>query len=323
MAADFVKRFISKKNKRFKLMNVFANENNRTYPAKLLLFGEYTVLGNSQALAFPIPIFTGKWSHLGIQQDLLDLEGLISFLRSNKSFSEERIAYFQRAYIDGLRFVSNIPIGYGLGSSGALSAAIYERYLNESTEKNILQSRKDLAGIEAFFHGSSSGLDPLVSFLNQPVLKSGMQYQAVKLPKMDTGGPRIFLIDSGSDRKSRALIREYRKMLLNDKFQTGCLNHLVPLVNQTIHEFLLGLWSIFRQNLLVISRLQWEWFQPMIPNTLHRIWKNSLTGEPHSIKLCGAGGGGYFLGFSWNWDRTEKILQYENVQYVKLDLLNE
>ena len=64
---------------------------------------------------------------------------------------------------DGLYFESSIPEGYGLGSSGALVAALYHRYAKNgqvssrsSTSKtDIPQLKSDLAILESWFHGTS------------------------------------------------------------------------------------------------------------------------------------------------------------------------
>ena len=76
-----------------------------------------------------------------------------------------------------LYFDSNIPQGYGVGSSGALVAAFYDRYALEKTySKDDLTSQKlthlknIFATMESHFHGQSSGLDPLNSYLSLPLL---------------------------------------------------------------------------------------------------------------------------------------------------------
>jgi len=70
---------------------------------------------------------------------------------------------------EGLAFESNIPIGFGLGSSGALSAGVYDSFCLAKANDNLELTKKHLAQIESYFHGSSSGTDPLVSFLQQGV----------------------------------------------------------------------------------------------------------------------------------------------------------
>ena len=65
----------------------------------------------------------------------------------------------------------NIPTGYGIGSSGAVCAAILDKYQYESAD--IETSHNQLIQMESYFHGKSSGLDPLVSFYDKPVLING------------------------------------------------------------------------------------------------------------------------------------------------------
>ena len=78
----------------------------------------------------------------------------------------------------GMFFDSSIPQGYGVGSSGALVAAIYDKYaqnkitvLENLTREKLLQLKSIFSEMESFFHGKSSGLDPLNSYLSIPIFK--------------------------------------------------------------------------------------------------------------------------------------------------------
>ena len=93
---------------------------------------------------------------------------------------------------DNLFFKSNIPQGYGLGSSGALVvAAFYNRYakkkisLQQKLTKNKLQKLKNIfSKMESHFHGESSGIDPLNCYLGLPILiKSQKEIQISKIPE--------------------------------------------------------------------------------------------------------------------------------------------
>ena len=64
-----------------------------------------------------------------------------------------------------------------LGVSGALVASIYDKYaqnkitvLENLTREKLLQLKEVFAQMESFFHGKSSGLDPLNSYLSLPIL---------------------------------------------------------------------------------------------------------------------------------------------------------
>ena len=87
------------------------------------------------------------------------------------------IKQLRKDLANGLYFDSSIPQGYGIGSSGALVAAVYDRYANskitilENLTRDKLLKLKQIFGLmESFFHGKSSGLDPLNSFLSLPIL---------------------------------------------------------------------------------------------------------------------------------------------------------
>jgi mevalonate kinase len=61
----------------------------------------------------------------------------------------------------GWSFNSSIPIGHGVGSSGAYVAAVYDRYLAGKKHFDYASPSTTMANMEAFFHGSSSGMDPV------------------------------------------------------------------------------------------------------------------------------------------------------------------
>ncbi|MBV5324262.1 MAG: hypothetical protein J0626_02775, partial [Rhodospirillaceae bacterium] len=73
---------------------------------------------------------------------------------------------------DGIFFQSNIPIGYGIGSSGALTAAVFHRYVhhaNRNSSVALTELQQQLAYIE-------SGLAPVL--FAQPTYSWG--YVSVK-----------------------------------------------------------------------------------------------------------------------------------------------
>ena len=88
---------------------------------------------------------------------------------------------------DGMYFDSSIPQGYGVGSSGALVAAIYDKYtiekitvLENLTREKLLKLKTIFGKMESFFHGKSSGLDPLNSYLSlHQNIRSGERREAV------------------------------------------------------------------------------------------------------------------------------------------------
>ena len=100
----------------------------------------------------------------------LYLENLQKEDSSLVSFDIEKL---KSAIEAGLYFDSSIPQGYGVGSSGALVAAIYDKYASDKitilenlTREKLLILKSIFSKMESFFHGKSSGLDPLNSYLS-------------------------------------------------------------------------------------------------------------------------------------------------------------
>ena len=62
--------------------------------------------------------------------------------------------------------------------------------------------------------------------------------------------------------------------------------------------------------------LQYYHFEPMIPEAFQSIWKKSLNDDKLALKLCGAGGGGFILGFSKDWESTQQMLSDYTLQTV-------
>ena len=47
----------------------------------------------------------------------------------------------------------------------------------------------------------------------------------------------------------------------------------------------------------------------MIPQSVVNIWREGLDSNIYSLKLCGSGGGGYILGFTKDFYKTEVMLK--------------
>ena len=101
--------------------------------SKILLFGEYGIIEDSKGLSIPYNFFNGalkisessdeeaKKSNLILSQFSTHLKTLDIDLDLNS---------FDKHIKKGMYFDSSIPKGYGVGSSGALVAAVYEKYAN-------------------------------------------------------------------------------------------------------------------------------------------------------------------------------------------------
>jgi mevalonate kinase len=290
----------------------------KSFSSKVLLFGEYSVIKDSMALSLPYSLFEGKLifrKERGQGNDP-ELKALGSYLQDLESSGELGFEFdvssFQFDIGQGLIFDSTIPQGFGVGSSGALVAALYDRY-GTSVEKNTespSELKKRLALIESHFHGSSSGMDPLISYLNRPILKKEKgKIGPVFLPKWEEGEGAIFLINTGRSRKTEPLVNLFLEKCKVDEFDRMCIDELLPATNSCIHDFLEGQTEELFFNFEKLSRLQLQHFSPMIPKLFLSLWKEGLESNKFFLKLCGAGGGGFLLGMTKNIKESNRFLQ--------------
>ncbi|MEP6795678.1 MAG: hypothetical protein ABJB16_15215 [Saprospiraceae bacterium] len=265
------------------------------YPAKLLLFGEYTVLNGSQALAVPLNQYQGKWVK-GIVTDpsLSDvLNRYVAWLKNEGLINQDTVQSIISDFEDGWNFESAIPQGYGIGSSGAFVAAMYDRYFKADEDINVIHAT--MARMECFFHGASSGLDPLISYTRKAVYKDeDGRYH----PVVDPGWPegyKIYLLDSGLGRETGPLVQQYKNKLLNPSFAEKIQRQFIPVVEHAIHFYLAGENKLLEECISIISQFQREYFTEMIPEHIQKRWDELVKKPGVYVKLCGAGGGGYFM----------------------------
>ena len=295
--------------------------NFRRYPSKLLLFGEYTVIKGGEALAIAFPQFYGSWIKDRQRPDpvlLALLKYLQDLANQKKLIAPLDLEAFQRAIVESWRFQSNIPYGYGLGSSGALSAAIYESFLMEQNNGNhdLVYLKKALGQIESFFHGSSSGMDPLICFLNKSILVEGPhQIRTVKLPEQGNQQSFIFLLNTGIQRKSEPIINWFVEQCEDHYFYSRCLTELTPFSSEAIDSYLRKDLPTLKNAFHQISHFQFKYFKPMILEAHRSTWLKCLASDFCKLKVCGAGGGGFILGYTDNFEDTKTLLkEYELVK---------
>lgn len=283
----------------------------KKFPAKVLLFGEYAVLEGSEALASPLSEFSGEWSQNPGPETIpeIDVDKLITHIEKlidNKIIDFE-IEKMKEDWEDGWRLSSNIPVGYGLGSSGAFTAALYYKY-GPGDYKTMAPNKvkRHSALIESFFHGESSGLDPTISIYNKAI-HSKYEWEFIDKNIFDPikdEGLRFFLYDSGKSRSAQSMIAHFKTQTTSPKFRSEVLQPMIRKNELAIDYTLKGsrkLWDEFK----IISQLEFSHFEPMIIDGVKEIWAETLVNEDvHLLKLCGAGGGGYYLGLSKDIDHS-------------------
>ena len=224
----------------------------------------------------------------------------------------------------GMYFDSSIPQGYGVGSSGALVASVYEKYafdkitvLENLTKDKLLKLKQVFSLMESFFHGKSSGLDPLNSYLSLPILiNSNNHIEPTGIPYQKEGKAAVFLLDSKIIGETEPMVSIFMNKMKNEGFRKMFSEEFATYTDACIDNFLHGDVKTLFSNVKGLSKVVLENFKPMIPSSFHKMWKQGIETNDYYLKLCGSGGGGYILGFAKDYDKVKKELKDYNLELV-------
>ena len=302
--------------------------------SKILLFGEYGIIQDSKGLSIPYNFYNGalKSDENPTEEAKKSNESLVKFVAYLKQLQTEQpelvtfnIEVLQNDVNNGMYFDSSIPQGYGVGSSGALVAAIYDKYatnkitvLENLTREKLLQLKAIFSNMESFFHGKSSGLDPLNSYLSLPILiNSKDNIEAAGIPSQSTTGKgAVFLLDSGIVGETAPMVNIFMENLKDQGFRNMLKSQFIKYTDSCVENFLQGdIKSLFK-NTKELSKVVLSNFKPMIPEQFHQIWQNGIETNDYYLKLCGSGGGGYILGFTQDLEKAKESLKDYKLEVV-------
>ncbi len=303
--------------------------------SKVLVFGEYSVLHNSMALTIPFNKFSGSLCYpKNVEESaiaVLSNKGIREFCKhilenhTDDTF-KLNVTKLSSELDRGLFFRSDIPQGFGLGSSGALVAAIFLRYLEKAgdfkdelkhlTMDRIQNLKNYLGTLEAHFHGKSSGIDPLSIIINKPLLlKSNKEIVKVDIPVYNEDGKNVlFLLNTGLARNSEELIKQFNSACEKEDFKQKLDTKLIEYTNAGINDFLSGNTESFYISLEKLVRFQLQEMDYLIPKKYRSIVQQGLDTKDYYLKICGSGGGGYMIGFTQSWEKTQQLLKGEDLE---------
>lgn len=302
--------------------------------SKILLFGEYGIIKDSKGLSIPYNFYNGalKVDEHPSAEAIKSNESLRKFVLYLEQLQNEQpelvtfnLATLKADVTRGMYFDSSIPQGYGVGSSGALVAAIYDKYANDKitvlenlTREKLLQLKNIFAQMESFFHGKSSGLDPLNSYLSIPILiNSKDNIEATGIPTQSTTGKgAVFLLDSGIVGETAPMVNIFMENLKDQGFRTMLKNQFVKYTDACVENFLGGDIKSLFSNTKKLSKVVLNNFKPMIPEEFHGIWQKGIDTNDYYLKLCGSGGGGYILGFTEDLEKAKNSLKDYKLEVV-------
>ena len=279
----------------------------------------------SEALLTPYYSAFGEWSSVINRPSAQAFESnesirkFYNYLNDNDEFRILDLKRFEMEINAGLFFDSNIPLGYGVGSSGALVAAIFDRY--KLIEINDIPKLKSfLAKMECFFHGSSSGMDPLQCYLGKPFILSQQttdngQRMTILEDDFMSDDIHIFLIDTKIKSPTAPLVERFKELRKDSSYLDKFDNEYVPLISKCIKSLIDKNNDDFYKYLSQVSKLQIELLSHTIPEETKDYFLTDINKDGFQVKLCGAGGGGFLLGFSNNIQKTNEFWK-ENDKHI-------
>ena len=302
--------------------------------SKILLFGEYGIIRDSKGLSIPYNFYNGalkvesnlEGEALKSNQSLLQFASYLEDLQERKpELVQFDMDSFKQDIANGLYFDSSIPQGYGVGSSGALVAAIYDKYAKEKitvlenlTREKLLTLKTVFGEMESFFHGTSSGLDPLNSYLSLPILinsKDNIEPTGIPSQQVDGKGA-VFLLDSGIVGETAPMVTIFMENLKDQGFRKMLKNQFVKYTDACVESFLKGDMKSLFSNTKQLSKVVFNNFKPMIPEQFHKVWEKGIETNDYYLKLCGSGGGGYILGFTPDYEKAKEALKDYKLEVV-------
>jgi mevalonate kinase len=289
---------------KFKFMDL-----EKKYHAKLMLAGEYGVIAGSEAITIPLKLFSSRLAHLDKNTvekkffaSVTGLRKLVSYIEGlprNSFFARPGISELNQLLKKDFYIESSIPEGYGVGSSGAVSALIYDQFFEGHSSLSLQEQHKDLATLESCFHGKSSGVDAMTCYSDQALhfLPGGEIRKVESNPVEPRGGYRFFLLDSEQVYETGPLVNYFLEQMKDPAFRERMQKEYALLIRKMIGILDQRMEGdpalVFR----AISDFQWTNLRRMIPENVEMAWINGQVSSSYYLKLNGSGGG-FLLGIA-------------------------
>ena len=281
------------------------------YYSKVILFGEYSMIFDSTALMVPLKQFSAQWrfaSHLlaqGSAASNASLQRFADYLSTLDITDLFDLQRFNHELYYNLFLDSNVPSGYGLGSSGTLVAAVYDAYAKQKTD-DYLQLKEIFGKMESYFHGSSSGIDPLQCYLGQPFKITPKRLEILNDEFLNKS-IHICLIDTKIKSNTKPLVNHFKKQRNDADFLKRFQKEYVPQVKFCINTMITGDNELFFKSLKQLTQGQLEFLRPMITDNTLDLFTADYDFH-FGVKISGSGGGGYVLGFTDDVEKANELL---------------
>ena len=283
------------------------------YYSKVILFGEYSMIFDATALMIPLKRFSAQWQfpqsrNLSASlQSNHNLKRFCDYLTENETLSSLiDLTSLTKDLNEGLFLASDVPSGYGLGSSGTLVAAVYDRYAIQKTD-DYLQLKTLFGLMESHFHGSSSGIDPLQCYLGLPfkITPKGVQLLSDDFLKKDI---HICLIDTKIKSNTKPLVNHFKEQRENPDFLNRFQTEYLPCVKTCIDTMISGDNKLFFKSLKQLTQGQLQFLRPMVTENTLELFTTDYDFH-FGVKISGSGGGGFVLGFTDDVEKASDLLK--------------
>ena len=268
---------------------------------------------DATALMIPLKRFSAQWqfpqsrNRAASQASNQSLKRFCQYLSEHDKLSNLfDLQLLKKDLDEGLFLASNVPTGYGLGSSGTLVAAVYDRYALQKTEDG-LQLKSLFSLMESHFHGSSSGIDPLQCYLGQPfkITPAGVQILSDDFLKKDI---HVCLIDTKIKSNTKPLVNHFKQQREDPDFLNRFQTEYQPCVKTCIDTMGNGDKELFFNSLKQLTKGQLDFLRPMITDNTLELFAADYDFH-FGVKISGSGGGGYVLGFTDDKGKTSALLK--------------
>ena len=291
-------------------------------PGKIILSGEHAMIYGKPALVsaidkrltVSISEGDGRNNNPKIEEIILIVK---KYLQNKKVPIEEKNCH--------ISIQSDIPIGRGLGSSGALSVAAAASLMEffTGTQYNPEEINNCAYQIEKLFHKNASGVDPTTSCFGGLIfyrkefefLKTISSLHA-KIPKEIA--ENLYLIDSGKPHESTAeMVQQVGKLYNNrSKFVENVFQKIERITKRMVVSLMKEDREFFTQTVTENEELL-EKIGVVSSSTI----KLLETLKPYGVgKITGAGGkksgSGYLLFYAMAKNKAEKYFQKKNISYL-------
>ncbi len=161
--------------------------------------------------------------------------------------------------------------------------------------------------MECFFHGASSGIDPLICHTKMALIihRDKTIEKAPSSATLDS----FWLIDTQKPRKTEPLVAHFKQNCLDESYLNILMEKYIPCSDACVSAYLKQDTLLLDELMFELSALQLVVFKDMIPDFLIDYWRNGLTTRRFCLKICGAGGGGFMLAYAKNKSDLPTFLQ--------------